>query len=310
MEELISVIIPVYNVENYIEKCIYSVINQSYKNLEIILVDDGSTDKSGVLCDKYEKIDKRIKVIHKENGGLSSARNMGLDCANGEYIMFLDSDDFVETTILQELYSLCYKNNVEISICNYKYINNDKEEANDKEENAEYIYDNIEKFHKMFFEGKFFWMAWGKLYKRRVFNNFRFKENQIYEDFYLIPRIILNTSKVAYTTKSLYYYTIREESIMGKSKYKINKDLIYIINENVDYFKKQCKINEQKKVCILGIILHGFQKRCVIQLKDEKVNQEFIKAYRKIYKKYILYILFNRKLSLKLRLKMCLYSFC
>ncbi len=202
MEELISVIIPVYNVENYIEKCIYSVINQSYKNLEIILVDDGSTDKSGVLCDKYEKIDKRIKVIHKENGGLSSARNMGLDCANGEYIMFLDSDDFVETTILQELYSLCYKNNVEISICNYKYINNDKEEANDKEENAEYIYDNIEKFHKMFFEGKFFWMAWGKLYKRRVFNNFRFKENQIYEDFYLIPRIILNTSKVAYTTKS------------------------------------------------------------------------------------------------------------
>ena len=308
MKEIVSVIIPVYNVEQYIEKCIYSVINQSYKNLEIILINDGSTDRSGIICDKYEKIDKRIKVVHKKNGGLSSARNVGLNLATGEYIMFIDSDDFVENTIVEDLYLSCYKNDVEISICNYRYAN--EKDIKDSEENVEYVYDEIEKFDKMFFEEKFFWMAWGKLYKSTLFNNFRFKENQIYEDFYLIPRVMLNTSKIVYITKSLYNYTVRKESIMGNWTFKINKDLISIIDENINYFKKKCKNYKQKEICVLGTILHGFRRRCAIKPKDKKINLDFIKAYRKIYKKYILYILFNRKLSLKLRLKMCLYSFC
>lgn len=125
-EKLISIIVPVYNVEKYLKECIDSVISQTYKNLEIILVDDGSTDKSGEICDEYSKKDSRIKVIHKENGGLSDARNVALDIAKGEYIGFVDSDDYVEKDMFETLYKLAEEHNTEISsISFYKTLENE-----------------------------------------------------------------------------------------------------------------------------------------------------------------------------------------
>src|SRR5690554_2626737 len=122
---LLSIIVPVYNMEQYIEKCIMSIFLQTYKNIEIILIDDGSTDNSGNLCDKYSVIDPRVKVIHKENGGLSSARNAGLEVAMGEYIGFVDPDDWIEPTMYETMYSNIKKNKSEICICNY-IIDNSK----------------------------------------------------------------------------------------------------------------------------------------------------------------------------------------
>ena len=119
--DLISIIIPVYNVEQYLSRCIDSVINQTYKNLEIILIDDGSTDDSGEICDEYALKDNRIKVMHKQNGGVSSARNEGLDISKGNYIGFIDSDDFIEKDMYEFLYDLLTKNNCDISCCN-KFI--------------------------------------------------------------------------------------------------------------------------------------------------------------------------------------------
>ena len=116
-EELISIIVPVYKVEKYLDKCINSIVSQTYKNLEVILVDDGSPDSCGKMCDEWTKKDTRIKVIHKENGGLSDARNFGLDCAKGKYIQFVDSDDYIEKDMIEFLYKNLKENNADISIC-------------------------------------------------------------------------------------------------------------------------------------------------------------------------------------------------
>ena len=119
MDKLISIIVPVYNVEKYVAECIESIIKQTYQNLEILLIDDGSTDNSGKICDKYAEKDKRIKIIHKENGGVSSARNLGLDLAQGEYIAFIDSDDFVSNKYIESLYSAIEHKDAEIVLSKY-----------------------------------------------------------------------------------------------------------------------------------------------------------------------------------------------
>lgn len=123
MNELISVIVPVYNVEKYSERCIESIINQTYKNLEIILVDDGSPDTCPMICDEYAKKDDRIVVIHKENGGLSDARNAGIEIAKGEYFAFIDSDDYISEEFLSKLYMSLKSNSAFMSICNFDYVN-------------------------------------------------------------------------------------------------------------------------------------------------------------------------------------------
>ena len=123
MEDVVSVIVPVYNVEQYIRKCIESILNQTYNKMEIILVDDGSTDNSGIICDEYSKRDKRIKVIHKINGGLSDARNAGLDICTGDYIVFVDSDDYIKNNMIEMLHKDILEKRADISVCSYFFDN-------------------------------------------------------------------------------------------------------------------------------------------------------------------------------------------
>ena len=127
-EELISVIVPIYNVEQYLEKCIESIISQTYKNLQIILIDDGSNDKSGKICNKYAEKDKRVVVIHKENAGVSEARNTGLDNAKGEWITFVDADDWIEEEYCQRLYNLVIETNSDVALCGYNRVVGTKKE--------------------------------------------------------------------------------------------------------------------------------------------------------------------------------------
>ena len=123
MNKLVSIIIPVYNVEKYLAECIESVLKQTYQNIEILLIDDGSPDNSGKICDEYEEKDSRVRVIHKENGGVSSARNVGLEQANGEYITFIDSDDFVSESYIEELYIALENGNSDLAFCKYNHYN-------------------------------------------------------------------------------------------------------------------------------------------------------------------------------------------
>ena len=163
---MISIIVPVYNVDKYIERCIQSIINQTYKNLEIILIDDGSTDKSGAICDKYSKIDNRINVIHKKNGGLSEARNVGLDIARGDYIGFVDSDDYIHP----QMYELLYKNligtSADISII--KHIRKE-EELGLGDINSKKVYSNLEAIENILKKDSGIFIAsCNKLYKKET----------------------------------------------------------------------------------------------------------------------------------------------
>lgn len=209
----ISVIIPVYNVEKYLSECLDSVIRQTYANLEIILVDDGSTDTSGVLCDEYAKKDERIKVIHKPNGGLSSARNSGLNVFSGEYFSFVDSDDVIDKKYIQTLYDNVKRENCNLSVCSYLRFNDDVIEQ--EEIKKEYsLFTGKECFQKILDGQIDLTVAWGKLYKRDFFGAFRFNEGQNNEDELYANNFIF-VKKIVYTPSRLYFYRNNERSIIN-----------------------------------------------------------------------------------------------
>ena len=185
MERLVSIIIPVYNVQNELKSCVDSVISQTYKNIEIIIIDDGSTDESAKICDNYEKKDNRIKVIHKLNGGLSDARNWGLECARGEYVYFLDSDDLIKVDTIELLVCYCEKYDAEIGIswfCSFysdSQLNNLLISCGNKDIE---IMSKKEAIKKMILPGNYDHSGCGKLYKRSLWKDVAFPKGKLYED--------------------------------------------------------------------------------------------------------------------------------
>jgi glycosyltransferase involved in cell wall biosynthesis len=211
MSELISIVVPVYNVEQYLQKCIDSIINQSYINLEIILVDDGSTDRSGSICDDYQNIDERILTIHKQNGGLSDARNKGLEIASGELIAFVDSDDWLPNNHIQILYDALKNNNAQLAIGKrcivHKHIHNQRQSR----KTSEVILLNAEETLCRIFHYKLLTTAWGKLYRTSLFDNIKFPVGKWFEDLDTIYRIIVKCKIIA-ICDALYYYRVRPGS--------------------------------------------------------------------------------------------------
>ena len=222
-DKLISVIVPVYNVERYIEQCVHSICNQTYRNIEIILVDDGSTDSCVQKCDILAGLDSRIKVIHKENGGLSDARNTGIDSASGDYLMFVDGDDFIDENMCQELLDALERNSADISICNFLYVG---ENLTDKfvEMNEhmpirdELISGRMVIEKKVYEPQSWYWIvAWNKLYSKRLFSSIRFPKGKIHEDEFIFHQIFMECEKVACVSRALYLYVQRGNSIMNSS---------------------------------------------------------------------------------------------
>lgn len=220
MTEKITVIVPVYNVENYLEKCFDSLINQTYKNLEIIVINDGSTDNSGEICQEYAQKDNRIVYIEKENGGLSDARNVGLDKMTGSYVTFIDSDDWVELDYVEILYKKIIEYQADIAVGNYYSYNEDEETYYFHIYGNSYyekVYDNISIFENLYEsqEMKSFALisAWGKLYKAKLFDYLRFDKGKLGEDGYFNQKMYLSVNKVVYLNKGLYAYRQRSGSI-------------------------------------------------------------------------------------------------
>lgn len=212
--EKISVIMPVYNVEKYIKKSIESVINQTYENLEIIIIDDGTPDNSGKIADSYAEKDNRIKVIHKENGGISSARNVGLDAATGEYITFIDSDDIANSRQYERLYEVIKKFNVQVSFCKLQRFYENEEIKNQKIENEKFaIVDekiSPEKaLEMMLMNNDVGNYVHTKMFKKELFDKIRFPEGKTYEDVATVYKAIDKANGIAYTNEKLYYYLIR-----------------------------------------------------------------------------------------------------
>lgn len=210
---LVSIIIPIYNVEKYIEKCLNSVINQTYNNIEIILIDDGSEDKSKQICDDYAKTDTRIKVIHKKNEGVSKARNIGIDISKGEFITFIDSDDYIDKNYIEELYNLCVRTNSDIVICGVKDEDYNGNIVNVSNEMTKEL-NKREMLKELLNEKYFFSVCWAKIYKKEVIENIRFNENmKIAEDLDFLYNLLCNINCVYIdTTKKLYHFLIREGS--------------------------------------------------------------------------------------------------
>lgn len=215
MNPLISVIVPVYNVEDYLDRCVHSITRQTYKNLEIILVDDGSTDSSGEKCDVWTKKDNRIRVIHKENGGLSDARNAGLDIVSGEYIGFVDSDDYLNKNMYQFLFDCIQKTNSDIAECKWIKFEDEKEiNVFTTETESEYkVFSPEDALIELIVERDLKQTVVNKLYKRSVISVL-FPTERINEDEFWTYQIFGNARKIAFVDIELYYYFQRNSSIM------------------------------------------------------------------------------------------------
>jgi len=267
-DKMISVIIPVYNVEKYLKKCVDSVINQTYKNLEIIIVDDGSTDNCPNICDEYIKKDSRVKVIHKKNGGLSSARNAGLEVAKGDLLGFVDSDDFIELEMYEKLKQNMDKYNSDIAICQfyYKFKYSLKKLHGLK---AEKVYEGKDIFLNM---KDIQAIAWNKLYKREIFNNVRYPEGKLFEDMWVLCDVLNNAKKVSYLNEPLYDYRLRKGSI-SRDYDERHTDLIAGFDSRIAFFEKKQYIDLKVKNMYLKIfgIINYAGKLNVKNLTDKRI---------------------------------------
>lgn len=246
----ISIIVPIYKVEKYLERCVKSLINQTYANIEIILVDDGSPDNCPKICDEISKIDSRIKVIHKENGGLSDARNCGLLKASGDYVLFVDSDDYIELDACKRLSNAIKQSHIDLVIGEYKEIRNNEitlKKHSNLSENR--VYDAKDYVISSIKCDEWYAPAWLNLYRREflIENNLYYKVGIYYEDIEMLPRLFLANPKIIYVEYPFYNYVIRENSIMtsGKTLEKVQMSLeIYkewlelFSNINDDLYRK------------------------------------------------------------------------
>ena len=221
MNPTISVIVPCYNVEQYLPKCIESILAQTYQNLEILLVDDGSPDRCGAICDEYAEKDGRIRVIHKPNGGLADARNAALDVMTGDYVVCIDSDDYVSPTHIEGMYNLANKYDAEIAVnCWCTFL--DGSDPQPKVYGKERVMTNMEAIEAMFYQEMFDTCAWGKIYKSELFDGIRYPKGILFEDLPTTYKLFLKANKVAYSPEQSYYYLIRKASIEG-SRFSDNK---------------------------------------------------------------------------------------
>lgn len=232
----ISIIVPIYNVEKYVEKCVDSILKQTYINFELILVDDGSTDMSGKICDKFKKEDDRIKVIHKKNGGLSSARNEGVKLATGKYIGFIDSDDYIDKTMYEKMFNKAIEDDSDIVICDMTYNLNGKDISTTIFEDFGVL--NREDTILKYLENDYFRShAQNKLYKRELFEYVSFPEGKLYEDVATFYKLIHNCNKISFVNEKLYYYNQSNYNSITKKKFNINNlQLILNTEEMKDFF--------------------------------------------------------------------------
>ena len=266
MNELISVIVPVYNVEAYLRRCIDSIINQSYTNLEIILVDDGSTDNSGLICDEYAKKDNRVKVIHKENRGVSSARNIGFQNSAGEYIIFLDSDDEIKKEMLFDMKNILIETNSDMVCCGYINIFKDKEIVKLPQSD---VLEKKDIFMVLMNDSGFFKSIWNKLFKKDILLNenmefIKFDEMMhMGEDYLWLCNVLFNCEKVYCIKKPYYLYYRRENGAVYNNTNRIDEKSV----TQVEAYRKIANILKQ----IDKKIYHIFFKEYLGVIKEKMI---------------------------------------
>ena len=282
-KQLISVIVPCYNVEKYLPKCVNSLLAQTYKELEIWLVDDGSHDSCGQICDDLALKDERIKVIHKKNGGLADARNVAIDKATGEWIVCVDSDDYVSEDYIETLYGLVKRNNCKIGVASLHSFIEGTEPKVIQPQYQECVFDNIKGIEKMFYQEMFDTAAWAKIYHRSLFESgIRYPFGLIYEDLPTTYLLFLKADKVAFCNKIIYYYLLRKNSIEGQpfNVRKLNSALT-IIESIQSHHCELAKVEKAVRCRLLSFCFHILLEMPVDYNDDRKhILESYIKENR------------------------------
>jgi len=303
----VSVVVPVYNVENYIEKCIESILVQSFKEFELIIVDDGSTDGSGKLAEKYA-YDARVKVLHKENGGLSDARNHGILEAHGDYICFVDSDDWVEADYIEHMYDLAIEHNADVVICDIKKNTGDESISQPSEleivkESGFEAIDNIYSARYMQYV-----VAWNKLYRRTIFDQFQYTVGLIHEDEAIIGHIYSIADRVVRTNRILYNYRVSNDSSIMSKKYSLKRlDILKAMELRMALFQEKGykKYYEKDSFKYMYKILLNIIEVGKMDEKHPEVIKELKEKYWRKYKES-----HSFDWSLKRRIGMLLFGIC
>lgn len=288
MQPKISVIVPVYNVEKYLPHCLDSIINQSYTNLEIIVIDDGSSDNCPEICDKYAEKDRRIIVIHKRNGGLSDARNTGIESATGEYLAFVDGDDYIAVNMYEILEKRIIGDSADIAVCNFMYVNDQGELLQEKNHNLPILNECLESrnaIKKLSGPKSWYYVtACNKLYHRELFDELRFPKGKIHEDEFVIHHIIQKCGRISCVQDTLYYYVQRDKSITSERFSLRRMDIADALIDRY-YFAKRHKYKELRdsSVATLSTYLWKWQKHI-------KKNDIYAERYNEIQNKAIFLI--------------------
>lgn len=235
---LISVIVPIYNVEDYLDRCVNSLVKQTYKNLEIILVDDGANDSCPQLCDEWAQKDSRIKAIHKVNGGLSDARNAGLEIANGELIVLIDSDDWIDYCAIEKMYERMLADDSDVVSSGVKWVTEDGTLLRDVTVSQDAVLDTHSAMSEIIVDGQLKQHVWNKLYKRELVEVIPFEKGKYHEDVFWSYQVFGRAKKVSLMKESFYNYVQRSSSIMGAGYSKNRLDALDAMKQRCDYVKK------------------------------------------------------------------------
>lgn len=289
--ELISVIVPIYNVEKYIRKCVTSILQQTYKNLEVILVDDGSKDECGQICDEFSDIDFRVVVIHKENGGLSSARNAGLEIARGKYISLVDGDDYIHPQMYERLLQILQKEKADIVACKFRMLD-ENEKAPIKKYNT--IIDKNE--YTAIMGREIYWqlwlrdnetvVQWNKLFRKEIFEHCRYPIGKLHEDVYMIHQQLKKCHKIVYVNEELYYYVQRGNSIMHMESYAGIRDAVEGYEQRALFFRTK-KYNYEYQQTLRMLVDYMTWKYELTKQNATKIETDkLVRLYQKIYKRH------------------------
>ena len=294
--ELVSVIVPVHNVEPFLCRCIDSLINQSYNNIEILLIDDGSTDKSGIICDDYAARDSRVRVLHQDYLGVSDARNKGLAMSNGDYIIFLDSDDEADPDYVGKLYKTLIENDLDIAqCCLVRYKDGKPYNVGPVNEGVR-IFTGLQMQPKTFEKDRYYNMVvCGKLYKKSLYDGLSFPVGRIHEDTALIYRLYYNARRVGIIDDYLYYYHFNSQSITERKNNVQRLDGYYILREKFDFYTREgltdlANITASEYFSCICV--------CLAQSKNDVVNpKEYFKKAKWFYKKDRKAVMLRAKLA-------------
>lgn len=296
----VSVIVPVYNVERYLEKCIQSICGQSFADIEVILVDDGSTDASANICDEWAQRDDRVHVIHKENGGLSDARNAGIDAADGQWLMFVDSDDFITMDTIELLYTAAVKKHCEIALCNMVRVYDDgTTEPFYNPVGEQTIWDGVQRFETLKQPS-----VCNKIFRTELFEGVRFPKGKYYEDTFVYHVLLDRATAVALTGHDGYYYLSRRESILGQPKYTdryfdmteaVYERMTYLLAHDIPLYADEACLSMYAVVANAEKHIQESQQN---EAKFKQMRQQFKVAYKHLMK--------SSKTGIKQRLRLLL----